>query len=175
MPRRSSARLRLGTTFGLALAVALACKPDKPVAPDGGAGKGDGGGAGAITDIAPVTRPAEMLPSSTVLVWELAGPDRIAEVIGRDALVQKFQPQYRKIADEITREAGRDLLDPKALADMGIDTKGHIGFAMVSLRPMTVVAFASVRDKGRLRSAVLELARSKGRELVSTPLGHAEI
>ena len=53
--------------LALALLVVLACKPDKPVSPDDKGGKG-GTGTGATTDIAPITRVAEMLPASTVIV-----------------------------------------------------------------------------------------------------------
>jgi hypothetical protein len=173
MARRSRLRLRLATA--LALAGALACKPDKPVSPDGKGGDGKGDGSRPMTDIAPVARIAEMLPPGAPLVWEMAGVDRVAEVIDRDGLVRKFEPQYRKLADEMVRETGRDFLDPKTLADMGIDTKGRMGFAVLSMQPMGVAAFATVKDKGRFRAALYEIAKRTGVEIVSTPLGHAEI
>jgi len=171
MPRRSLSSLRLGTV--LALCTALACKPDKPVTPEG---KGDGaGGGGAITEVAPVTRIAEMLPSTTPILWEMAGPDRIAEVIGRDALVKKFEPQYRQIAGELMRQTGRDFLDPKTLADIGIDTQGRLGFTVLTMQPLTMVWFATLKDKARFRAAVFEIAGRTNVELASTPFGHAEI
>lgn len=172
MARRSPLRLRFVTA--LALASALACKPDKPVSPDGKGGDGKGSD-GAVTEIAPVARFPEMLPPAAPLVWEVAGVDRIAEVIDRDGLVKKFEPQYRKIADELVRETGRDFLDPKTLADMGIDTRGRMGFAILSMQPFGAVGFATVKDKGRLRAALFEIARRTNVEIVSTPLGHAEI
>jgi len=175
MPRPLPARLRLGTAL-LALCTALACKPDKPVTPGaGGDGKGGTVGEGRDVVIAPVGRPAEMLPGNTAMFWEVAGPDRVAEIIGRDTLVQKFAPQYRELAEGLVRTTGRDLLDPRQLAEIGVDTKGRMGFALVSVQPMTFVAFASITDEGRMRQAVLDMAKRAGVELAPTPLGHAEI
>ncbi len=171
MARRSPLRLHLA----LALVGALACKPDKPVSPDAKGEGGKGDGSGPMSEVAPVARIAEMLPPGAPLVWEVAGVDRIAEVIDRDGLVKKFEPQYRKLADELVRETGRDFLDPKTLADMGVDTKGRMGFAILSMQPFGVAGFATLKDKGRFRAAVFEIAKRTGVEIVSTPLGHAEI
>ncbi|HWB76706.1 MAG TPA: hypothetical protein VG755_17190, partial [Nannocystaceae bacterium] len=87
------------------------------------------GGGGDYAPLAPITRAADVLPASTLAMLDVAGPARLADIIGRAALVAKFQPEYQKMAAEITREIGHDVLDPKQLAAIGVDANGRMGAA----------------------------------------------
>lgn len=171
MPRRSTALLG-------ALLLTMSCKPGAgPVAPDGGATT-DGGGAGGgdlMAPLAPVTRAAELLPGNTMMLMDVAGPTRIAEILGRDALVERFPKEYGEIVREMTKEAGVDLLDPKELAGIGVDVKGRMGVAVIGVEPFTVALYWSVSDAGRFRQFAVEMLRRQQKEVISVPMSGAEL
>lgn len=165
--------------LSLALLLPLACRPTAgPVAPDGGGGTGNGAGVGgsdAMTPLAPVTRAAELLPPRTMMLMDVAGPARLAEIIGRDALVKQFDQEYRKISREMVEEVGVDLLDPKQLTGIGVDVAGRMGVAVIGVEPLTLAFHWSVSDAGRFRQFVMDSLRRKSQEIVSVPMSGAEL
>lgn len=168
----------------LALALSLGCSPRKPVAPTGGGGGGDttgvgggggGGGGGDVTPLAPVSRIAELLPPRTMLMMEVASPNRIAEIIGRDALVKQFPTHYAKLAGELVENLGSDLLDPARIKDIGVDVDGRMGMAVVSLEPLTMAFFVRLSDPARFRQFTFDAIRRNKGDVVAVPMAGAEV
>jgi hypothetical protein len=165
--------------LGAALLLTMSCKPAAgPVAPDGGGTTGGGAGVGGgdlMAPLAPVTRAAELLPANTMMLMDVAGPTRIAEIVGRDALVKQFPKEYRDMARELTRDAGVDLLDPAELTGIGVDVKGRMGVAVIGVQPFTVALYWSVSDAGRFRQFAVEMLRRQQKEVISVPMSGAEL
>lgn len=163
----------------IALSLALSsCQPDrKPVTPDGGGGSGGAitGAGDGMTPLAPITRAVELLPPDTLLVMDVAGPVRLAEIIGRDALVKQFPKEYGEIVREMSREVGTDLLDPKELQRIGVDTGGRMGLALIDVKPLTVGFYWTVADSGRFRQFAVDALKRQGQEIVSVPMSGAEL
>ncbi len=173
------ARRRCALAVSLCLGAVPGCRPQaKPVGPSSTAGGGrdtPGGGSTAQPAVAPITKVTEMLPPSTVMFVDLAAPTRVAEVIGRDALVTEFAKEYAQIAGEASVRLGADPFDPKQLPQFGIDPNGRFGFAILSISPLTGLVWFTIADKGRLRGKVYEIARQNKVEVVSIPMAGAEV
>ncbi len=160
------------------LAFALACQPRGSAVQPGGekpAGGGTTGGGGDYAPLAPVTRAAEVLPASTLVVLDVAGPTRLAEIVGRDALVAKFPAEYKEIATDMQREIGRDLLDPKQLSAIGVDAGGRMGLALLGIEPFAGAAWFTLSDAAKFRAFAFDVIAKKGDQPKSMPLGGAEI
>ncbi|MBL8942575.1 MAG: hypothetical protein JNK45_05480 [Myxococcales bacterium] len=171
--------LRRPTALLAALLLTMSCKPGgAPVAPDGGGAATDGAGVGGgdlMAPLAPITRAAELLPANTMMLMDVAGPTRIAEILGRDALVQQFPKEYGEIVREMTKETGVDLLDPKELTGIGVDVKGRMGVAVIGVQPFTVGLYWSLSDAGRFRQFAVEMLRRQQKEIISVPMSGAEL
>jgi len=162
----------------IAVSLMLSCKPGRgPVAPDGGGGSGGAltGGGDAMTPLAPITRAVEVLPPDTLMVMDIAGPARLAEIIGRDALVKQFPKEHAEIVGELSRGAGADLLDPKELTRIGVDTGGRMGVAIIGVDPFVVGFYWTLSDPGRFRQFAVESIKRQGLEIVSVPMSGAEV
>lgn len=175
-----SRRMPRVRSFALAtsLVAALACHPRGAAVQPGGdkpAGGGTVGGGGDYAPLAPITRGAEILPASTLAMLDVAGPTRLAEIIGRDALVAKFQPEYQKLAADMTREIGHDVLDPKQLAAIGVDANGRMGAALLDVEPFTGAFWFSLTDAAKFRAMVFDLLSKQDAAPKSMPLGGAEV
>lgn len=171
------ARRRLATALVVCLGLAPGCRPHaKPVQPaDTGGTARPGGDTGGAVAVAPITKVTEMLPPSTMLFVDVASPARIAEIVGRDALVKEFASEYARISAELSRELGIDPLDPSQLSQIGVDGRGRFGFAILSVSPLVGVVWFSVSDKAKLRAKVFETTARTNVELVSIPMAGAEV
>ncbi len=136
--------------------------------------QGDAGTGRAMQPLAPVTRAAELLPPSSLVVMDFAGPARLAEIIGRDALVRQFSAEYREVTAQMAETVGVDLLDPVALAGIGVDIGGRMGVAVISSDPVTVAVYGSLTDPGRFRQFVVSRMAGRG-EVRSVPMAGAEL
>jgi hypothetical protein len=164
----------------------VACKPQPgAVAPTGGGPGGGAGGPGGVAGTTPggivhggpvaaVSKPAELLPAGTLAMFEATSPARVAEVLGREQLVHRFAQQYRELSREIIEETGHDLLDPKALPQIGVDPDGRIGAALVAVDREAIAFWWTLRDPARFRSWVIERI-GKNERLTSQPYAGAEV
>lgn len=162
----------------LLFALALACKPSNGLSTDPTSNDGKtptGRGGDKVEPLAPVTRAVELFSPRTLLVAETAGPARIAEILGRDALVARFPEEHREIIEDIVREVGIDALDPKALASVGVDVNGRIGVAVLSAKPLTFAFYWSMSDPGKFRRFVVDRLRAKGQDVATVPMSGAEL
>jgi hypothetical protein len=177
--RRPSSRVTAPLlALALALPMSAGCRTQAgALAPDAPATGGTtGGGKGpAMEPLAPVTRAVELFSARTLVVVESAGPARVAEVLGRDALVARFPDEHREIVAETVRELGVDALDPKALAAIGVDTNGRMGVAVLSAKPFTWAFYWSVTDAGKFRKHVVDRLRAGGQDVATVPMAGAEL
>ncbi|MBC8074018.1 MAG: hypothetical protein IAG13_37205, partial [Deltaproteobacteria bacterium] len=135
-------------------------------------GSTDGGN---YAPLAPVKRAAEVLPASTLAMLEVAGAQRLAEIVGREALVAKFSAEYKEMSTEVTRELGHDILDPKQLGAIGVDANGRMGVALTGIEPFGFAAWVTLSDAAKFRAMVFELMRKTGSDGKVMPLGGAEV
>ncbi len=160
----------------IALSLTLGCKPDRgPVAPDGGGTNAGVGGGDAMTPLAPIKRAVDILPPDTLMVMDVAGPTRLAEIVGRDALVKQFPKEYGDLVREMSREAGADLLDPKELTRLGVDTGGRMGVAIIGVQPFVLGFYWTVSDAARFRQYVVDQLARQNKAVVSVPMSGAEL
>ncbi len=106
----------------------------------------------SVRTVAAATAPVQLLPDTTAVVVNVAGIDALLAVVEVDALVAKYRPVYDQAALFLTSHLGANLLDPGQWHLIGIDAKGPMGGALVDVRSMTFVAYATVSDPVRLRS-----------------------
>ncbi|MBK8238371.1 MAG: hypothetical protein IPK74_22805 [Deltaproteobacteria bacterium] len=167
-------RRRVAALAPLALALALGCHPKgQPVAPTTA-----GGGGGSVDDqtpLAPVTKMAELLPPKTLALLEVAGPRRVMEIVGRDALVAAFPQEYAQITRDMASSIGTDIFDPAKLREIGVDLEGRMGAAVIAAEPFTVAFFVPVADAGRFRQFMFDAIRRNRGDVVPVPLAGAEV
>ncbi|MBM4352683.1 MAG: hypothetical protein FJ109_02640 [Deltaproteobacteria bacterium] len=118
----------------------------------------------------------DLLPAGTPLVVVAADPLGIVErILGApfDDFVKKYAEYYEKAVAEVTQETGYNLLSPKTYAEMGLDLHGPMGFALLRLNPVTVVAFARLTDADKFKSTVYAIAGRVGEKFEPHVIGDA--
>ncbi len=119
--------------------------------------------------------PLEMLPADTMAVLEGKGLRRLAEVIGRDQLAVSLETVYGFAAQAMVQVFGYDILVPANMEAIGVDPDGSVGVGLLDIDRESFVAWATLADRGKFRDTVIASAARNNVELVTVPMGSAEM
>jgi hypothetical protein len=150
--------------LGIAL-LALGCSPrsQSPVAPVVATAPNvhpvtPAPASAVATAVAVATAPQQLFPEGTAMIVNLAGIGALLGIVDLEALMPKIRPFYDQGATFLTSTFGANLLDPNQWPQVGIDPKGPMGAALVDARSTTIVLYATVADRERLRGFVDRVA-----------------
>jgi hypothetical protein len=149
---------------------ATACK-------DGASGTPTAKKPGAV---AAVVRPAlagaaglELVPKDALYVAAARNPEALLAKLGHAEVVAALKGPYEKAVAEITQETGKNLLDPKAYADWGVDITAPAGFAWVGLQSQAVMFFFSLSDPEKAKTSLYEFGGRVRARFTNEPVGDA--
>jgi hypothetical protein len=126
----------------------------------------------APTPAADPTHPLELVPSRARAMLMVRSPQRLAQAWERERFIGRFPAQYASVVAEMKKEIGHDLLDPAALAAVGVDPTAPVGVAMLNLHDEAVVIFGSSSNP----QAMIDLfQRVAGKPLVPQKVGEAQL
>ncbi len=123
----------------------------------------------ALTDAAGT----ELVPREALFVATTGPIGRTLERLGYGAFTKALGAIYLEAAAEITRDVGRNLLDPKAWGEMGVDLDGPLGFAWLDAPGETAMFFATLRDAKAFEAAVIAMGARAKDVFVRAPHGEA--
>ncbi|MEM9459251.1 MAG: hypothetical protein AAGF11_34045 [Myxococcota bacterium] len=112
------------------------------------------------TPAADPTHPLELVPARARMMLMVKSPQRLAEIGERERFVGQFPKDYERLVSEMKREIGHDLLDPAALARIGVDPTGPAGIALVDLHDRVVVWFGTCNDPEALVAMAKQLSQA---------------
>lgn len=168
LPRRS---------FPLLLALwAVGCQKPGPIteAPDEPAvSKPDAVDRTPPAPAADPTHPLELVPARARAMIMARSPQRLAQLWGRDRFLGRFPAKYEQLVHDMRRETGHDLLDPSALAAIGVDPTAPVGVAVLSMQPEAIVVFGGCSNP----TAMIELMQrlEEGKPLKPEVVGEAQL
>ncbi len=126
----------------------------------------------APTPAADPTHPLELVPARARAMLMVRSPQRAAQIWERERFQGRFPAEYETLVGEMKKELGHDLLDPSALAAIGIDPTAPVGVAMLSAEDEAFMVFGGTGNP----EALLGLfRRATGKELPAQAVGPAKL
>jgi hypothetical protein len=122
-----------------------------------------------------VKTPAALLPATTVLMVSAASPNRIAQALERERLLDAFGAQAKMAVGFLSGQLGFDPFDPAAYPALGIDADGPIGFAVIDASAGAFALFGTVTDVAKLKAAARDMAGRQRVELTEQVFGSATL
>jgi hypothetical protein len=98
------------------------------------------------------------LPAETPMLVVAANPQDLLNRLGRERLTKTFAQYYEMAVAEVTQAVGENVLLPKNLTNVGIDPAGTAGFAMLQFQRPVGVAFWSLTDADKFKTAIYSIA-----------------
>ncbi len=118
------------------------------------------------------THPLELVPAQARAMIMGRSPQRLAQAWARDRFVGRFPERYEKLVAEMKRDVQVDLLDPAALAAIGIDPTAPIGVAVLSFDDEAFVLFGGSSEP----QAMIDLfQRLTGKPLATQVMAAAQL
>lgn len=119
------------------------------------------------------THPLELVPARARAMIMVRSPQRLAQLWGREGFLGRFPAKYEQLVHDMRRETGHDLLDPSALAAIGVDPTAPVGVAMLSFQPEALVVFGGCSNP----TAMIELMQrlAEGKPLAPQVVGEAQL
>lgn len=95
------------------------------------------------------------IPKDAPVVFVTTDFTEIAKVLGREGLIKAFPVEYGEIRKEMNQIYGdRDILDPAAWAEMGLDASKPMGLAILQTEPEAIAAYVHVSDQAKFDAFV---------------------
>jgi hypothetical protein len=126
----------------------------------------------APTPAADPTHPLELVPARARAMIMARSPQRLAEIWGRERFVGRFPAQYERLVADLRRDLGHDLLDPGALAGIGVDPTAPVGAAVLSFHDEVFMVFGGSSDP---KAMIALLERVAGKPLPPQTVGEAQL
>ena len=157
---------RSTSLFALFLLVAACNRPETAPAPGAQATLPAKQAAKAAVPNALVGAPGlELVPRDALFVAATGPVDQVLVRLGHAGFVKALGAVYLEAAAEVTRATGRNLVDPAAWGEMGVDLSKPLVFGWLD-GPREVVLFAvTLRDPKAFEAAILGLF-TRGKETV---------
>lgn len=134
--------------------------------------KRPGGVAPDPTPAADPTHPLELVPARARAMIMARSPQRLAQIWERERFAGAFPAQYAELVEDMTRHVGLDLLDPAALATIGVDVTAPVGVASLSFDDDAFVLFGGAGNPTALVELFERLAK---KPLKPLELGEARL
>lgn len=126
----------------------------------------------ASTPAADPTHPLELVPARARAMIMVRSPQRLSQAWERERFIGRFPAQYERLVAEMKKEVGHDLLDPGALAAIGVDPTAPVGVAVLSFRDDAFVLFGGSSNP----QAMIDLfQRVSGKPLAPQAVGEAQL
>ncbi len=115
----------------------------------------------------------ELVPRGALFVASTGPIDKVLERLGYAGFVKAMGALYLEAAAELTRETGRNLVDPATWGEMGVDLSKPLGFAWLDGPRKAVMFFATLRDAKAFEKAIVGLFERGKEKLVRSTVGDA--
>lgn len=97
----------------------------------------------------------DLVPREAIFVATTGPLKRTLERLGYTAFTKGLGAVYLEAAAEVTREVGRNLLDPAAWGEMGVDLGQPLGFAWLDAPGEAAMFFARLSDAAAFEKGIL--------------------
>ena len=120
-------------------------------------------------DLGGDAHPADAVPAARHLphaMQVLAVTDNLSQLLdkaGRGEIIANFRQDYERMAFELVREVGYNVLSPEAVADLGVDVEGQAGVALYAENSPTpsVIGFLTLDNPERFKNLIYMIAHGR--------------